>query len=156
MQHIVPATIAKISQATSTVKVFLLDVSSPSDNFSFFPGQWVDFFIPGLKVVGGFSITSSPSLLQRSGPIELAVKNVDHPPAKWLHTQGKVGDQVELKIGGEFGAGFDPNIPTLLVAGGVGINPLLSMLRHGVEVTQISLLCYCSAERRGMSYLLQR
>ncbi|MEQ2177853.1 hypothetical protein GOODEAATRI_007927, partial [Goodea atripinnis] len=38
----------------------------------------VDFFIPGVEKVGGFSMCSSPGLLQREGIIELAV-NLSQP-----------------------------------------------------------------------------
>lgn len=46
----------------------------------------VDFFIPGVEKVGGFSMCSSPGLLQREGIVELAVKYSKHPPAHWIHT----------------------------------------------------------------------
>lgn len=47
----------------------------------------VDVFIPGVEKVGGFSMCSSPGLLQREGVIELAVKYSTHPPAHWVHTK---------------------------------------------------------------------
>lgn len=47
----------------------------------------VDFFIPGVPKVGGFSICSSPGLLEKEGVLELAVKYNLHPPAHWIHTQ---------------------------------------------------------------------
>ncbi|KAF6313255.1 oxidoreductase NAD binding domain containing 1 [Rhinolophus ferrumequinum] len=56
-------------------------------DFSFKAGQWVDFFIPGVSVVGGFSICSSPRLLEQERMIELAVKYTNHPPALWIHNQ---------------------------------------------------------------------
>lgn len=46
----------------------------------------MDFFIPGVEKVGGFSMCSSPGLLQREGVVELAVKYAKHPPAHWVHT----------------------------------------------------------------------
>lgn len=49
-------------------------------------GFRVDFFIPGVDKVGGFSMCSSPGLLQQEGVIELAVKYAKHPPAHWIHT----------------------------------------------------------------------
>lgn len=52
----------------------------------------VDFFIPGVEKVGGFSMCSSPGLLQREGIVELAVKYTKHPPAHWVHTM--VSDSV--------------------------------------------------------------
>lgn len=58
---------------------------------SFLPGQWVDFFIPGLPVAGGFSFVSTPCQLEQEGTFELAVKHSTHPPAAWMHEQ--VGGQ---------------------------------------------------------------
>lgn len=56
-------------------------------NFCFWSIFRVDFFIPGVSVVGGFSICSSPGLLEREGILELAVKHTVHPPAYWIHTE---------------------------------------------------------------------
>ncbi|KAF6100481.1 oxidoreductase NAD binding domain containing 1 [Phyllostomus discolor] len=56
-------------------------------DFTFKAGQWIDFFIPGVSVVGGFSICSSPRLLEQERIIELAVKHTNHPPALWIHNQ---------------------------------------------------------------------
>ena len=47
----------------------------------------VDFFIPGVQTVGGFSICSSPKDLKDKKTIELAVKFNKHPPALWVHTK---------------------------------------------------------------------
>lgn len=56
-------------------------------NFWFSSLFRVDFFIPGVSVVGGFSMCSSPGLLEREGILELAVKYTAHPPAHWIHTE---------------------------------------------------------------------
>lgn len=40
-----------------------------------------------MAVVGGFSICSSPGLLEKEGVLELAIKRTTHPPAHWIHTQ---------------------------------------------------------------------
>eukprot|EP00095_Tigriopus_kingsejongensis_P008270 maker-scaffold240_size241964-snap-gene-1.19 protein:Tk08270 transcript:maker-scaffold240_size241964-snap-gene-1.19-mRNA-1 annotation:"oxidoreductase nad-binding domain-containing protein 1-like" len=107
---------------------------------TFRAGQWVDFFIPGVNQVGGFSMTSSPQKLADSGHLDLAVKASTWAPALWLHKRAQIGDRVQMKIGGDF---FWPNKRTLappthnliLIGGGVGINPLLSILRsvHDLE-----------------------
>ncbi|XP_004468513.2 oxidoreductase NAD-binding domain-containing protein 1 [Dasypus novemcinctus] len=106
-------------------------------DFSFKAGQWVDFFIPGVSVVGGFSICSSPRLLEQERMIELAVKYTNHPPALWIHNQCALGSEVALRVGGEFF--YDPQPEDaarnlVLIAGGVGINPLLSILRHAADL----------------------
>uniref|UniRef100_A0A8D2B5P1 Oxidoreductase NAD-binding domain-containing protein 1 n=1 Tax=Sciurus vulgaris TaxID=55149 RepID=A0A8D2B5P1_SCIVU len=106
-------------------------------DFSFKAGQWIDFFIPGVSVVGGFSICSSPRLLEQERMIELAVKYTNHPPALWVHNKCTLDSEVAVRVGGDFF--FDPQ-PTdaprnlVLIAGGVGINPLLSILRHSADL----------------------
>lgn len=65
----------------------------------------VDLFIPGVDTVGGFSMCSSPGLLQREGVVELAVKYSKHPPAHWVHSQVRntgrlLGLAEELTAGG--------------------------------------------------------
>ncbi|XP_023386511.1 oxidoreductase NAD-binding domain-containing protein 1 isoform X3 [Pteropus vampyrus] len=97
----------------------------------------IDFFIPGVSVVGGFSICSSPRLLEQERMIELAVKYTNHPPALWIHNQCTLDSEVAVRVGGEFF--FDPEPSDVsrnlvLIAGGVGINPLLSILRHSADL----------------------
>ncbi|KAJ7991529.1 hypothetical protein DPEC_G00284820 [Dallia pectoralis] len=129
-----PARVCGIMDESETVKRLRLAVHA---DFTFKAGQWVDFFIPGIEKVGGFSICSSPGLLQREGVIELAVKYTPHPPAHWIHTQCIVDSLVEMRVGGDFfydPLPSDPLVDLLLVAGGVGINPLYSILTHAADL----------------------
>ncbi|XP_020617147.1 oxidoreductase NAD-binding domain-containing protein 1-like isoform X2 [Orbicella faveolata] len=130
------ATVTEITQLSETVKGLCLKVED--NRFKFKPGQWVDFFIPGLATVGGFSICSSPRELKESSTIELAVKHSQHPPALWVHTKCCVGSKVHMRVGGNFY--FDPkpddSCPDLLlIAGGVGINPVYSIVRHVADIS---------------------
>jgi len=130
------ATVTEISQLSETVKGLCLKVED--DRFTFKAGQWVDFFIPGVPTVGGFSICSSPRELEDKSTIELAVKYADHPPAMWVHTKCSIGSKVEMRAGGNFY--FDPKPgdlcpDLLLIAGGVGINPLYSIVRHVADIS---------------------
>ncbi|KAF1630363.1 UNVERIFIED_CONTAM: Oxidoreductase NAD-binding domain-containing protein 1, partial [Eudyptes robustus] len=79
------AKVCGITNESETVKRLRLAIANK--DFTFKAGQWVDFFIPGVSVVGGFSICSSPGLLEREGILELAVKHTVHPPAYWIHTE---------------------------------------------------------------------
>jgi hypothetical protein len=73
---------------------------TPKVGFSFFrAGQWVDFFIPGMEKVGGFSMWSSPSKLEEELKLDLAIKFSTWPPAQWVHSEAKVGSKVSVKIG---------------------------------------------------------
>ncbi|XP_063131426.1 oxidoreductase NAD-binding domain-containing protein 1 isoform X3 [Rattus norvegicus] len=86
------AKVCEITHESPSVKSLRLLVADK--DFSFKAGQWVDFFIPGVSVVGGFSICSSPQQLERERIIELAVKYTNHPPAVWVHNKKNILDLV--------------------------------------------------------------
>ncbi|KAM9838987.1 oxidoreductase NAD-binding domain-containing protein 1 [Aulostomus maculatus] len=133
-----PAQVCGIIKESETVRRLRIAVHP---DFNFKAGQWVDFFIPGVEKVGGFSMCSSPGLLQREGVIELAVKYTKHPPAHWVHTMCTVGSQVVMRVGGDFffdPSVSDPSVDLLLVAGGVGINPLYSILLHTADLLHLN------------------
>lgn len=105
------------------------------------PGQYVDLYLPNIEAVGGFTITSPPSTtrLSTSPYIELAIqKSPNNPPAAhlWQPAQDILNTPASFRIGGSFI--YPP--PTfsrdecgkidraVFVAGGVGINPIMSML----------------------------
>lgn len=119
----------------------------------FLAGQWLDLFCPGISKAGGFTITSMPSQAHfqrtprsqlRLPLINLAVQySPKNPPAAWLW---KPVDEIlysvlNVRIGGNF-TWPPPDIPpqarrrVLLVAGGVGINPLISILNHLTSVRE--------------------
>ncbi|XP_075349225.1 oxidoreductase NAD-binding domain-containing protein 1 isoform X2 [Mycteria americana] len=93
------AKVCGITNESETVKRLRLAIANK--DFTFKAGQWVDFFIPGVSVVGGFSICSSPGLLEREGILELAVKHTVHPPAYWIHTECTLGSEVALRVGAD-------------------------------------------------------
>ncbi|XP_054914775.1 oxidoreductase NAD-binding domain-containing protein 1 isoform X1 [Poeciliopsis prolifica] len=133
-----PGQVCGIMTESETVRRLRIAVHP---DFSFKAGQWVDFFIPGVAEVGGFSMCSSPGLLQRDGVVELAIKYTKHPPAHWVHTACAVGSRVAMRVGGDFY--FDPPpsgpaVDLLLVAGGVGINPLFSILLHTSDLLRLN------------------
>jgi NAD(P)H-flavin reductase len=71
--------------------------------FSFKAGQWVDFWVPGLKQVGGFSIVSTPAQLAGDGTFDLGVKATKHPVAEWICTKAAAGAPVGEGPGGRHG-----------------------------------------------------
>ncbi|KAM4549759.1 oxidoreductase NAD-binding domain-containing protein 1 isoform 1-T1 [Fundulus diaphanus] len=148
-----PAQVCGIVDESETVKRLRLAVHP---DFSFKAGQWVDFFIPGVEKVGGFSMCSSPGLLQREGVVELAVKYTTHPPAHWIHTVCAVGSRVAMRVGGNFyfdPLPSDPSADLLLVAGGVGINPLYSILLHTSDLLHLSRSSGGRDHRIGSAHL---
>ena len=129
----IPVKIAEIQDISPTVKSFMLDLQGQS--FSFLAGQWIDCFveIDGRTEVAGYSITSSPSEV---GWFSIAVKLVgDNAVTDYMHEQATVGETLVVDGGqGEFY--FDPatasggnNSPIALIAGGIGITPIASIVR---------------------------
>eukprot|EP00963_Diacronema_lutheri_P004676 scaffold350_cov333-Pavlova_lutheri.AAC.29 len=122
------ATLVQVVQETPTVKRFVL---RPRDaSFAFRAGQWIDLHAPGVDRVGGYSICTSPKQLLDHGTFDVAVKRGRTDPTHWLHTSAGVGDDVYVRVGGEFVVQDEEwTRPRLFVAGGIGLTPLLSMLR---------------------------
>jgi len=108
------------------------------DPFSFVAGQWVDFFVPSLPHCGGFSMVSPPEILPR---LSLAIKGSSLSRslhARWAHSTVAEGDMVGLRVGGGFHfqmteAHWVDGTRLTLFAGGVGINPMMSILAHVVS-----------------------
>jgi ferredoxin-NADP reductase len=84
----------------------------------------------GYQVQRSYSIASEP---ERAGEIDLTVEKIeDGEVSPYLHDVLVVGDQVEVRgpIGGYFVWDAKLGGPLLLIAGGSGVVPLMSMLRH--------------------------
>jgi ferredoxin-NADP reductase len=132
------AEIIRIHQETPTVKSFRLALPTPT--FSFLPGQWVDLYIDDPdegELIGGFSITSSPV---HRDYIDLAIKKIpDGRASVYLHERVRVGDVVTIDGGyGNFYYRDGMSQALVLIAGGIGITPLMSMVRH-IDEAQLSV-----------------
>ncbi len=127
----IPAVIKNINQATPTIRTLRIE---PQGDFTFKAGQWIDFYadIAGDRRVAGYSMTSSP--LTR-GHFDLAVKRVgENPVTRYIHSEAKEGDVVHVDGGnGEifYEAGAARNV--ILIAGGIGISPHMSIFRYIAE-----------------------
>ena len=134
-----PATIATVSRETPTVMSFALDLGGREIGFS--AGQWVDLFvtIEGAEAVGGYSITSSPA---DQTSIRLAVKHdgSDHPVTNWLHDEARAGDAVEVSLGGDFIYTPDEAHSIVLIGGGIGMTPLMTIVRAVDELARLTRL----------------
>jgi len=127
--HIFDAQIAAISAATPSIRALQLRI--PDASFRFLPGQWVDLSvdIDGVRHTAGYSITTSPI---HQGEIQLAIKaSSRHPLSRWVHERARVGDAVRLSQGqGPFVYLPEMSDNVVLIGGGVGVTPLLSIFRH--------------------------
>ncbi|KAJ0116240.1 nadh-cytochrome b-5 reductase [Diaporthe amygdali] len=150
----------QIEEVNPTIRTFRLAIPPPVGSIKFLPGQWLDVFVPGVSKPGGFTITSAPSRAQKKPPpasapadgdgaappaqlpyLELAVqKSPDNPAAQylWRPTEEILSSELRVRVGGSFvwpPPGVQPMTlrKVVFVAGGVGINPLMSIVSHLAE-----------------------
>ncbi|KAL1881156.1 hypothetical protein VTK73DRAFT_4603 [Phialemonium thermophilum] len=132
--------IRSIQEPNDNIRILQLEIPDHG-TIGFLPGQWLDVYVPGVPKAGGFTITSPPSKAKPSsegspGYLELAIqKSPDNAPAAWLWQPRErvLGSELEVRVGGSFvwppsGVAVHTLRTAVFVAGGVGINPLMSML----------------------------
>ena len=142
----IPVRIEAIRQETPTVKSFRLDLGG--QEFRFLPGQWIDCYakVDEWPEAVGYTITSSPT---RNESIEIAVRySEDNPVTRHLHEAAVVGDLLHVDGGqGDFYYRRELGDSLVLIAGGIGITPLMSILRY-VDATEpgVSATLFYSAK----------
>jgi ferredoxin-NADP reductase len=124
------ATVKSIRQETPKVKSFTLALPAWIQHKA---GQHYDIRLTapdGYQAQRSYSIASQP---ERSGEIDLTVEWIeDGEVSSYMHEVLTVGDLIEVRgpIGGYFVWESYMGGPLLLIAGGSGIVPLMSMIRH--------------------------
>jgi ferredoxin-NADP reductase len=108
----------------------------------------------GYQAQRNYSIASAP---ERSGVIDLTIELVPEGEASpYFHDVVRPGDEIELRgpIGGPFTWTQELGGPLLLVAGGSGVVPLMSMLghRHAAAPDVRAVLLYSSRSLEDVIY----
>jgi ferredoxin-NADP reductase len=123
------AEVVDIGEETSRVRTLTLRVADWPGHV---PGQHVDVRLTGedgSQAQRSYSITSAPEARE----ISLAVERLEEGEVSpYLASEVRPGDRFELRgpIGGYFIWTVERGGPLVLIAGGSGIAPLMSMLRH--------------------------
>jgi ferredoxin-NADP reductase len=140
------AKVTEIRRETPNAKTFRLDLP---ERTAFLSGQ---HFIVRLTAPGGYTAQRSYSVASApdgSGMIELTVERLpDGEVSSFLHDVVMVGDELEVRgpIGGWFI--WRGDTPAVLVGGGSGVVPLMSMLRLARQRGQADLLRLVVSVRR--------
>jgi ferredoxin-NADP reductase len=145
------ATVAEIVAESPRARTLVLGVPGWPGHRA---GQHVDVRLTaedGYQAERSYSIASAPELEQ----VELTVELVDEGEVSpYFVEELREGDEFELRgpIGGHFTWSVDTGGPLLLVGGGSGLVPLMSMLRHraarGSDVETHALVSVRSPEDR--------
>jgi propane monooxygenase reductase component len=118
-------TVTAVEALTHDISRLELEVTEPAD-FSFLPGQYVDVWIPESDARRSFSMANVPG----DGRIELIIKR--YPGGRFSgQLDGAIAVGDELRFTGPYGAFHlrETHRPILMVAGGSGMAPILSLLR---------------------------
>jgi ferredoxin-NADP reductase len=124
------AKVAAIETLTPRIKGFHFVLPGAP---AFVAGQHMDVRLvapDGYQAQRSYSIASAPEHLDR---IELAIERLDDGEvSSFFHDVVQVGDEIELRgpLGGHFVWSVGEGGPVLLIGGGSGVVPLMSMVRH--------------------------
>jgi ferredoxin-NADP reductase len=124
------ATIARITPQSWRTSSYTLAIDGES--ISFRAGQHISVRLTapgGYQAIRDYSISSPPSVNE----IEITVAHDPHGEVSgWFHESAEVGDRIEIALNGARYFTWQPvaSDSIALIAGGIGITPLMSMLRH--------------------------
>jgi len=124
----VPAPVLALFDETPDIRTFRM---ARPEGFDFLAGQFLTVGVPinGQRLTRCYSISSAPG---SSGYLEISVKRQGLVSGA-LHSTVRVGSSLSIRPpAGRFVYPEDDRRPIVLLAGGVGCTPLVSMLRHAV------------------------
>ncbi len=132
------AELVEVHRETATAASFRFQLSRPIRHLA---GQ---HYVLRLTAPDGYTASRSYSVASApddSGVIELTIERLgDGEVSGFMHDEARVGDRFELRgpIGGFFV--WTGETPALLIGGGSGIVPFMSMLRHARRLGRPDLL----------------
>jgi ferredoxin-NADP reductase len=132
------ATVVAVRDETPRAKTFRLALSQPAPHRA---GQHYIIRLTaedGYRAQRSYSVASPPD---DTGEIEVTVEHLEGGEvSSFLHEVVAAGDELEVRgpIGGWFV--WDGDAPALLVGGGSGVVPLMSMLRHARRLGRSDLV----------------
>lgn len=126
--------VESIFSISPRVKVFKLKLKNNPKKI--IPGQYFDIRLTaanGFQAQRSYSISSSPKNLK---VIEFTIsKSPNGEVSEYFHNNLQIGDKIEVKgpLGNYFNWTPADNGQIIFFAGGTGISPFMSMIRHKIE-----------------------
>ncbi|MGK0389842.1 MAG: ferredoxin-NADP reductase [Maribacter sp.] len=120
----------KIAQESATIKSFYLVKVNAESIEDYFPGQFITISISinGKELIRNYTISDAPE----KGYFRLTIKREEQGiVSKYLHDNINKGDILNIsKPTGKFHIDVAASNPVILISGGVGITPMLSMAEY--------------------------
>lgn len=153
MRHLFTTRILNIETHTENLKSFELVI--PNDiAWDFLPGQYVDIAKTDEPTkFCGFSLTSVPS---QKTQFSISVQQTDNPVTKYLF-QSSVGDQVIVRgPAGDFVLDYTATPRAILLGGGIGVTPLISMFRTAMNHPHQPIVLFFHSAKTESELLFHR
>jgi phenol hydroxylase P5 protein len=124
------AYVVSIEECAQETRRIILELDQPLD---FVAGQYITLRVPESNLRRSYSLANPPTDRRR---IELHVRLTPGGEAtdRWLFRSVELGDQVD--VSGPYGSFLmrtDRLEPAIMIAGGTGLAPIKSMIRHVLE-----------------------
>lgn len=140
--------VENIHRETHDVKSFRFVHPEGDVPFVHRPGQYMTLTlnINGTTVKRSYTIASSPS---QRGHVELTIKrNPEGLVSRYMHDELQVGDKIRIGApGGKFFFDDHQSKAVVLIAGGVGITPLMSITRYLTDRSWHGTIYFINAVR---------
>ncbi|MEV4901064.1 benzoate 1,2-dioxygenase electron transfer component BenC [Citricoccus sp. NPDC055426] len=119
------STLSQLDKHSESTISFTLDVQD-REELAFLPGQYVNIKVPGTDAERSYSFSTGPEDDGSSFMVRITPQGA---MSEYLRDRAAVGDTVEFS--GPYGSFFlrEPKRPLLLLAGGTGLAPLMSILQ---------------------------
>ncbi|MEJ8278186.1 benzoate 1,2-dioxygenase electron transfer component BenC [Pseudonocardia spirodelae] len=118
-------TVTAVNRLSDTTVDLRIEIEQ-RDKLAFLPGQYVNIAVPGTEVTRSYSFSNGPDETELSFLVKITPGG---QMSEYLDQRAQVGDAIELT--GPHGSFFlrESDAPLLLLAGGTGLAPILSILR---------------------------
>lgn len=129
----------RIEVESNTIKSFYLRPQQPAQLPEYIPGQYVNIKVQlpdaDKALIRSYTLSDRPG----AGHVRLTIKKENEGKvSRYLHDTLKVGDVVPVsRPTGEFTLTGSENEAVVLLSGGVGITPMLSMAEHLCTVKSV-------------------
>ncbi|MGJ7920916.1 NO-inducible flavohemoprotein [Neobacillus sp. LXY-4] len=147
---------------SEVITSFYLKPEDKKEISSFLPGQYISIKVEmdeeEFTHIRQYSLSDAPGkdYYRISVKREASTSNPDGIVSNYLHDKVKEGDIVKISApAGDFVLDTDRNSPVVLISGGVGLTPMISMLKTVVEVQPDRKVTFIHAAQNGNLHALR-